>query len=132
MSGQELLYLVKDRRGVAHPKEVIVAGKLDVSGSGDVLGEIPAVPNTNRDVARAVQDEGRNATLASTSRTSVSAFIFISDRYAPGLVARRSYAAHLRRKSTSSATEGAKTSTVLPLPQLSTFASTNLSNASGG
>jgi hypothetical protein len=57
--GEELLDLGNDRVAVADVGQVLVARKLHVARSRDVLGQVPAVADEGSAVALAVDDQRR-------------------------------------------------------------------------
>ena len=58
-TGEELLDLVNHPVGVARPVGVPLAGQLDISGAGKVLGQVPAVLDADNWIAAAVDDQHR-------------------------------------------------------------------------
>jgi hypothetical protein len=59
-TGHELLDLVEEGAGVAHPVERVCAGQLDVLGTGNLLPEIPTVSDLEEGCRHllAVEDQG--------------------------------------------------------------------------
>jgi hypothetical protein len=62
-SGQELLYLVAQRVDVTGPQREILARQLDPPSTGDLFGQIPAVPDGVHPVAGAMHHERRHGDL---------------------------------------------------------------------
>src|SRR5829696_4610430 len=59
-AGQELLDLVRQAVHIARPGHVVIAGKLDVLGSGDARPEEAACFNIDAEIANSVEHEGGN------------------------------------------------------------------------